>query len=60
MKEGYEAVYVGDGFSDLHASKSADIVFAKDTLLKHCKKEGVECLPFKDFKDVYGYFKDIR
>ncbi|MFA5146913.1 MAG: MtnX-like HAD-IB family phosphatase [Candidatus Omnitrophota bacterium] len=58
--KGVRSAYVGDGLSDLHASKCADIVFAKDTLLKYCREEGMDCVPFKDFRGVHDYFKALK
>ncbi len=50
-------IYIGDGRSDICPSKYADIVFAKDSLLKHFKEKGLTCLAYKSLKDVYNYFK---
>ncbi len=50
-------IYIGDGRSDICPSKYADIVFAKDSLLKHFKGKGLTCLAYKSLKDVYNYFK---
>jgi 2,3-diketo-5-methylthio-1-phosphopentane phosphatase len=46
------SVYVGNGLSDRCASGHADIVFAKGELLDHCRKEGIDCLPWRNFRDV--------
>jgi len=45
-------VYVGDGISDRCAIREADLVFAKNELFKHCLHEGIECLRYKNFKDI--------
>ncbi len=50
-------IYVGDGRSDICPSRYADIVFAKDSLLRHFKENGFTCLAYKSLKDVYTYFK---
>jgi len=50
-------IYVGDGFSDICPAKSADIVFAKGSLLKHFRKNHLACRQFKDLKEVYNYFE---
>lgn len=46
------SVFIGDGYSDLCALDAADIVFAKDALLKYCRENNISCVPFKDFKDI--------
>ncbi len=51
-------IYVGDGLSDLCAAQEADLVFAKDSLLKHFKKIGRPCVAFKTLKDVFTYMKE--
>jgi len=48
-------IYVGDGRSDICASKEADIVFAKDTLLRYRKKHDLPCIEFHDLSGVYEY-----
>jgi len=45
-------VYVGDGISDRCVIREADLVFAKNELLTHCTHEGIECLSYKNFKDI--------
>jgi len=50
-------IYVGDGHSDICPAKYADIVFAKEDLLKHFKENNLYCLPYKNLKDVYRYFR---
>ena len=54
-------VYVGDGLSDVCPSEAADIVFAKGNLKKYLKKKGIAFCPFRDFRDIYNYFrKDLK
>jgi len=50
-------IYVGDGLSDVCASRHADMVFAKGNLVRHCLEEGLNHIPIKRLKDVYNYFK---
>lgn len=52
-------VYVGDGRSDACPSGHADIVFAKERLKEHCKKNHIDYIPFSGLKDVYSYFEDV-
>lgn len=50
-------VYVGDGRSDICPSQYADIVFAKDALLKYFQDKKYTCFAYESLKDVYTYFK---
>ncbi len=54
---GSMTVYVGDGLSDICPSKNVDLVFAKEDLLRYCRKNKLPCIPYKELKDVYDYFK---
>ena len=49
---GYFVVYVGNGLSDRCPSESADLVFAKGELLAHCRSKRIECVEFRNFRDV--------
>jgi len=51
-KQGYYIVYVGDGLSDRCPSETADLVFAKGELMKHCRVRGVDYVEFRNFRDV--------
>ncbi len=51
-------VYIGDGQSDFCPAGVSDVVFAKDKLMAHLKKEKREHIPYKDLGDVYNYFKE--
>lgn len=54
-------IYVGDGLSDVCPSEAADIVFAKGSLKKYLKKKRIAFRPFKDFREIYNYFrKDLK
>ncbi|MCR4429708.1 MAG: MtnX-like HAD-IB family phosphatase [Tepidanaerobacteraceae bacterium] len=50
--EGALAVYIGDGYSDICPAKSADVVFAKGTLLMLCRKNKIPAREFRDFSDI--------
>lgn len=45
-------VYIGNGFSDRCALQYADMIFAKDELLKYCEKNNITFFPFENFGDV--------
>lgn len=49
---GYFVVYVGDGLSDRCPSESADLVFAKGDLRRHCEQKGIGFVAFRNFRDV--------
>ncbi|MBM4248768.1 MAG: HAD-IB family phosphatase [Euryarchaeota archaeon] len=53
-RRGFSTVYIGDGISDRCPAGSADLLFARDGLLEHCRKEGLDCIPYEDFDDVLG------
>ncbi len=50
--QGYTTVYIGDGISDRCPAREADVLFARDGLLVHCRREGIRCIPYEDFKKV--------
>lgn len=45
-------VYAGEGYSDRCPVRYADVVFAKDELLRHCEAESVAFHPYASFDDV--------
>lgn len=45
-------VFVGDGMSDLCATKEADLLFAKKDLEVYCQRNDIAYLPFTDFSEV--------
>ncbi|MFA6078486.1 MAG: MtnX-like HAD-IB family phosphatase [Candidatus Omnitrophota bacterium] len=53
----HTVVYIGDGASDVCASKHADLVFAKGTLAKYFASKKLDHIPIKGLKDTYEYFK---
>lgn len=51
-------IYVGNGHSDICPSRCADLVFAKDVLLRKCEEEGTTPYrPFDNFSAVSNYLK---
>lgn len=60
LKEGADRViFIGDGTTDVCVSRKADILFARDRLLEICKKEGRECIPWKNWFEVLDSVKRI-
>jgi len=50
-------VYIGDGRSDVCASKLADLVFAKGYLRDYLKAKKIDHIPCNGLKEAYEYFK---
>jgi len=48
-------VYIGDGRSDMCATKHADLLFAKGKLAKYCSYNSINCIEFTTFKDILEY-----
>ncbi|MCL6472041.1 MAG: MtnX-like HAD-IB family phosphatase [Firmicutes bacterium] len=48
-------IYIGNGLSDRCAARHADLVFAKDSLLKYCKDEGIAYVPYENFGEIIKY-----
>lgn len=49
---GLKAAVIGDGASDLCAARLADLVLARDSLLEHCRREGIPHHPWESFAEV--------
>lgn len=49
---GFFAVYIGNGYSDRCPAGYADMVLAKGELLDYCRREGIDCIAFENFRDV--------
>ncbi len=50
-------IYIGDGESDFCPAKHAQVIFAKDHLLKHLKDSKLNYMAFHNLKDVFSYLK---
>jgi len=48
-------VYIGDGRSDICPAQKADLIFAKDSLRRYCRKEKITHIPFQNLRKVYSY-----
>lgn len=51
-KDNKKVIFIGDGITDRSVAAKADIVFAKDGLLKYCTKNNIDCIPWEDFDDI--------
>jgi 2-hydroxy-3-keto-5-methylthiopentenyl-1-phosphate phosphatase len=47
-----ETLLIGDGASDFCAAGFVDLVFAKQSLLEHCRKRGIAHVPCSNFADA--------
>lgn len=45
-------VYIGEGYSDRCPARHADVVFAKDELLRYCRGEKIPCREYRSFADI--------
>jgi len=52
--------YIGDGLSDTCPAQYSDFVFAKNSLLKFCEKNGVNFFPFRNFLDVQNRIEEFK
>ncbi len=50
--QGYRLVYIGDGLSDVEASRYAHHVLATGEFLDYCMKNNLSCKPFDNLTDV--------
>ncbi len=45
-------LYIGEGYSDRCPARYADVVFAKDDLLRYCREENISFYEYRTFADV--------
>jgi 2-hydroxy-3-keto-5-methylthiopentenyl-1-phosphate phosphatase len=55
----YAKVVIGDGRSDFCWVTDADYVFAKQSLLKHCRETGIKAVPFEDFTSIRSALQEL-
>ncbi|HEY9776216.1 MAG TPA: MtnX-like HAD-IB family phosphatase [Planktothrix sp.] len=55
----YIKAIIGDGRSDFCWSADADVVFAKKSLLKHCRETGIKVTPYEDFTSVRAALQEL-
>jgi 2,3-diketo-5-methylthio-1-phosphopentane phosphatase len=53
------AIYIGDGHSDLHASRTADIVFARSHLAEAMTAEERPFFHYENFYDIVDHLEEI-
>lgn len=52
-------IFVGDGRSDFCAAGSADVLFAKHTLARHCTEQRIHFHPYQQFCDVQSMLEQV-
>ena len=52
-------VVIGDGRSDFCWARNADLLFAKDKLLKHCQAHNISHLPFDNFVQIRVLLEEL-
>jgi 2,3-diketo-5-methylthio-1-phosphopentane phosphatase len=55
----YRTVLIGDGRSDFCVSHETDIVFAKKSLLRYTKEQGIAAFEYVTFADVQAAFETL-
>lgn len=50
--DGDGIIYIGEGYSDRCPARFADVVFAKDDLLKYCQAENISYYEYRTFGDI--------
>jgi 2-hydroxy-3-keto-5-methylthiopentenyl-1-phosphate phosphatase len=57
LSEDFRVVYIGNGSSDLSPAKIAHQIFATESLLENCQRNGVTCIPFTSFVEINRVIK---
>lgn len=55
--EGYRVTYIGDGNSDFIPAQQCQHIFATASLLRRCRQNNIDCIPFEDFHDIIQAMK---
>jgi 2-hydroxy-3-keto-5-methylthiopentenyl-1-phosphate phosphatase len=58
QQQGYHVVFIGDGLSDVEAVGVADVLYAKGSLLRHCREHGVAAIEYLTLSDVIAGLKN--
>lgn len=58
--QGYFCIFAGDGNPDIEPAQIADVVFARETLLKKCKKSGIKTEKFDSYADIFNFINKIK
>jgi 2-hydroxy-3-keto-5-methylthiopentenyl-1-phosphate phosphatase len=52
QRAGHRVAFIGDGASDRCGAAAADRVFARASLLRHCRDRGISAEPFDTFDEI--------
>ncbi|MCL0106241.1 MtnX-like HAD-IB family phosphatase, partial [Peptococcaceae bacterium] len=55
-----QAVYIGDGRSDICVCRYADVLFAKNYLWQYCKQNSIPAIQFNNFHDIINWAFKIK
>jgi 2-hydroxy-3-keto-5-methylthiopentenyl-1-phosphate phosphatase len=53
-----KVVFIGDGLTDMEAAPVADVVYAKNGLLAHCREQGIHATAFSNLREVLAIWRD--
>jgi 2-hydroxy-3-keto-5-methylthiopentenyl-1-phosphate phosphatase len=53
------SVFVGDGLSDAYAARAADVVFAKKSLARFCREQGISHTAYQSLDEVASRLEEI-
>ena len=59
-EQGFRVLYAGDGNSDACPARNADFIFARDSLLRVCRTEGLPHAELTDFHVVLDYLRQLE
>lgn len=52
QEKGYKVVFIGDGLSDIEVLQTADVIYARDDLIKHARAKGIQAIEFSRISDL--------
>lgn len=55
--QGYRVAFVGDGATDLEVVGVADVIYARDELLRHCLKLGIPAVEVHSIAQVLAHWR---
>lgn len=58
-QKGQTVIVIGDSVTDFEAAKIADLVIARDLLLKRCQNQNLPHQPFETFNDCLNILKNL-
>ena len=60
QSEPYKVVFIGDGYSDICAAHTADILFAKKDLENYCLEKELDYFTYRTFDDILKKLEDMQ